>query len=153
MRISFSPDESGGRICMVAPEGDLDLFTAADVRDAIQDALRTPDTTHVIVDLDRVAFLACAGIGALVADRNTAVRLNRRYTVINQRPQPIRTLQLAGLLHPLDHCPEEDRRTGAPATRSDRHALVIVDASNEQPRGSSGAGRGHVRAFSGRRPS
>ena len=69
---------------------------------AIQDTLYVPCCVGVVVDLARVTFLDCAGIGALVAGRNSAVRQGRGYTVANPQRQVIRILGLTGVLTVLN---------------------------------------------------
>jgi hypothetical protein len=58
------------------------------------------------VDLARVTFLDCAGIGALVAGRNTAAGRGCGYTVVNPQRQVRRVLELTGVLTALTGPPQ-----------------------------------------------
>jgi hypothetical protein len=74
----------------------------------------------VVVDLSRVTFLDCAGIGALVAGRNTAVRRGHRYTVVNPQHQVRKVLELTGVFTALTgRHPQQAPETGR-AARSHR---------------------------------
>ncbi|MFJ8589630.1 lipid asymmetry maintenance protein MlaB [Streptomyces sp. NPDC093595] len=62
----------GRRQAMVTVTGELDIRTATDVRQALTAAATVYDET--VVDLSRLAFCDCAGLGALISARNTARR-------------------------------------------------------------------------------
>jgi anti-anti-sigma factor len=96
----------------LAPAGELDLRTAGPLHAAIQDALSVPHTVEVVIDLGRVTFLSCAGISALVAGRNTAVRQGQRYAVVNPQRHVRRVLQITGV---FGYSPSAD-----PAQRTDQ---------------------------------
>jgi anti-anti-sigma factor len=88
---------------------------------AIQDTLHTPDRIAVVVDLARVTFLDCAGIGALVVGRNTAVSRGQRYTVVNPQRQVRQVLELTGVFTVLTgRHPQPAPMTGR-AARSQRN--------------------------------
>jgi hypothetical protein len=55
----------------------------------------------VVIDLARVTFLDCAGIGTLVAGRNAAARRGCGYTVVNPQRKMRRVLELTGVLTAL----------------------------------------------------
>jgi hypothetical protein len=85
----------------------------------------------VVVDLARVTFLDCAGIGALVVGRNTAVSRGRGYAVVNPHREVRRVLQLTGVLTvltgPLQRAPAvrraaRSRRSGG--RREDRRVAA-----------------------------
>ena len=81
MRFSVPRRRRDDRVVTLSPAGEVDLGTAGALRTTIQDTLHTPHPVDVVVDLSEVTFLDCAGIGALVAGRNTAVRRGRGFTV------------------------------------------------------------------------
>ncbi|MER7577908.1 STAS domain-containing protein [Streptomyces sp. NPDC126514] len=64
--------EPGRRQAMVTVAGELDILTAPDVRQALTAAATVYEET--VVDLARLAFCDCAGLGALISARNTARR-------------------------------------------------------------------------------
>jgi anti-anti-sigma factor len=71
----------------VAVAGEIDLATAAVLRDRLLSVLRDEAPSMLGVDLAGVTFLDCTGINALVAVRNAAVRTGRQMRVTH--PQPI----------------------------------------------------------------
>jgi anti-anti-sigma factor len=100
MSFSLSRHQRDDRSVTLAPDGEVDLC----VVDALGSAIR--DTTgagrvDVVVDLARVTFLDCAGVGALVVGRNTARRRGCGYTVVNPQGQVRRVLELTGVLTAL----------------------------------------------------
>ena len=122
MRFSLTRRERGDRVVRLGPAGEVDVRSAGALRAAIQDTLRTSHVSAVVVDLGEVTFLDCAGIGALVAGRNTAVSQRRGYSVVNPQRHVRRVLDLTGVLTALVHQPEptQPTRQAARSTRSRR---------------------------------
>jgi len=81
----------------VAVSGEVDLATAEVLRDRLLDVLRDEAPTMLRVDLAAVTFLDCAGISALVAVHNAAVRTGRQMRVTHTQPIVRRVLDLTGL--------------------------------------------------------
>ena len=141
MNFSLTRRECSGRVVTLTPAGEVDLCCAGALRAAIQDTLRTPHPVDVVVDLGRVSFLDCAGIGALVAGRNTAVRRGRGYRVVNLQPLVRHVLDLTGVLTALTGSPDPAPPTGQPArsprTRRvavERRALPVADLAASHPK-------------------
>ena len=111
MRFSLTRRQRGDRAVRLGPAGEVDVRSAGALRAAIQDTLRTSHVSAVVVDLGEVTFLDCAGIGALVAGRNTAVSQRRGYSVINPQRHVRRVLDLTGVLTALVHQPEPTQPT------------------------------------------
>ena len=124
-------------VVTLAVTGEVDLRTAGPLRAAIQEALRTPQPVDVVVDLAAVTFLDCAGMGALVAGRNTAIRQRRRYTVTNPRGHVHRVLEITGLLPALTHGRNPAQRPPAPPAPRPP-ACPVGCSANRQVAGSSG---------------
>lgn len=101
MRFSLTRHHRDDGLVTLAPAGDVDLGAVDPLGSAIQDTLHTPDRIAVVVDLARVTFLDCAGIGALVAGRNTAVSRGCDYTVVNPQRQVRLVLELTGVFTAL----------------------------------------------------
>jgi anti-sigma B factor antagonist len=55
-----------GTCCVVTVQGDLDLFTAADLKDYLGGRIAAGQH-NLVVDLDAVEFLDSTGIGALIS--------------------------------------------------------------------------------------
>ncbi len=92
-----------GGVVRLTPIGEIDLANAGGLRDAIIDALSEPYATGVVVDLDKVDFLSCAGASALVAGRRAAVSGSRSYAVVNAHGVARKVLLVTGLLGRLAH--------------------------------------------------
>jgi anti-anti-sigma factor len=118
MDLSLTRRERAGRGVTLTPAGEVDLRCAGALRAAIQDALRMPHPVDVVVDLGRVTFLDCAGIGALVAGRNTAVGRGHGYRVVNLQPFVRHVLDLTGVLTALTSSAAPARPTGQPGRSS-----------------------------------
>jgi anti-anti-sigma factor len=112
MRFSVSRHRRDDGSVTLAPAGEVDLDAADALGSAIQDTIGT-DRVDVVVNLARVTFLDCAGIGALVVGRNTALSRGCGYTVINPQREVRRVLELTGVLtaltEPLQPAPAVDR--------------------------------------------
>jgi anti-anti-sigma factor len=101
MRFSLTRHHRDDGLVTLALAGDVDMDAVDTLGSALQDTLHTPDRIAVVVDLARVTFLDCAGIGALVVGRNTAVSRGHRYTVVNPQRQVRRVLELTGVFTAL----------------------------------------------------
>jgi anti-anti-sigma factor len=144
MGFSLTRRDRAGRGVTLTAGGEVDLCCAGVLCAAIQDALRTPHPVDVVVDLGRVTFLDCAGIGALVAGRNTAARRGRSYRVVNLQPPVRHVLDLTGVLTALTSSPNPAPPTGQPArsprARRDRRvaveqrALPVTDLAASHPK-------------------
>ena len=97
----------------VAVIGEVDLATATTLRDVLLRVLREPTRVLLDVDLGGVAFLDCAGVGALVAGRNAAVGAGRQLRISRPRPIVRRVLDLTGLLGVLTAPIDQPQPTGS----------------------------------------
>jgi anti-sigma B factor antagonist len=63
-----------GSAAVVTVTGELDLLTARELMTAVDETLKWPDLTGVVVDLTAVSFLGSSGLGTLaeLATRTTA---------------------------------------------------------------------------------
>jgi anti-anti-sigma factor len=88
------PSPSTARVAVI---GEVDVATAPALCDVLLDVLQ--EQTYVLLDVDLagVTFLDCAGVAALVAVRNAAVRAGRQLRVSHPRPIVGRVLGLTGL--------------------------------------------------------
>jgi anti-sigma B factor antagonist len=91
---------TGGRAVLVLT-GDVDMVNSPALGALICSVLQDPDVPWLIVDLDRVAFLDCTGVSTLMSGRAAALRLRKRYFVINQNGCVERVLRLTGALAAL----------------------------------------------------
>ncbi|MFF8847621.1 lipid asymmetry maintenance protein MlaB [Streptomyces sp. NPDC015127] len=68
--------DTGSRHALVTVAGELDILTVPDVRRALIAAVTVYE--EAVVDLSRIAFCDCAGLGALISGRNAARRRGTR---------------------------------------------------------------------------
>jgi anti-anti-sigma factor len=116
MRFSLTRHEREDGLVTVAPVGQVDLCAVGALGSAIQDATGN-GRVDVVIDLARATFLDCAGIGALIIGRNTAVSRGCGYTVVNPPREVRRVLELTGVLkaltEPAERLPAVGRAAGS----------------------------------------
>ncbi|TWF81749.1 anti-anti-sigma factor [Pseudonocardia hierapolitana] len=83
-----------GSAAVVTVTGELDLLTARELMKSVDETLRWPDLTGVVVDLTAVSFLGSSGLGTLaeLATRTTAPAGSGGYR--SQPPEPLPPLRL-----------------------------------------------------------
>ncbi|MDQ7905532.1 STAS domain-containing protein [Phytohabitans sp. ZYX-F-186] len=82
----------------LAVDGEIDLNTSGTLGHAITAAVSVEPRPHtVVVDLDRVRFCDCAGIGALLQGRTAARQAGITYHVVNAHGIVLRVLRLLDL--------------------------------------------------------
>jgi anti-anti-sigma factor len=87
--------ERQGDACVVRLGGELDLYNAAQVRDALNDACGgEPD--RVIVDLSEVEFVDSTALGVLIEAR-TRLNNRRAFLLAGPRLETRRALEMSGL--------------------------------------------------------
>jgi anti-sigma B factor antagonist len=79
-------------IPVVAPLGDLDLASAREVRNVLEQAIE--ESRHAVVDLSRTTFLDSSGVGALVMAGNLARDCGGWLRLAGPRDEVLRVLDL-----------------------------------------------------------
>ncbi|WP_460916165.1 STAS domain-containing protein [Plantactinospora veratri] len=82
----------------VGVAGEIDLATAPVLRDKLLTLLWDQTPTVLLVDFAGVAFLDCAGIGALLAVRNAAGEAGCEMRIVDPQPFVRRVLEVTELL-------------------------------------------------------
>ncbi|HEX6360473.1 STAS domain-containing protein [Actinophytocola sp.] len=85
----------------VHPVGEIDLYTAPALRDALADTDRR-EVPNVMVDLSQVHFLALIGIQVLQAAGERKAEANRRLVVVASTPNVQRVLSLTDVAADLE---------------------------------------------------
>jgi anti-sigma B factor antagonist len=93
-------------VVVVRPTGDLDAYTAPELRSRLQGVTGT-DTRIVVVDLSGVTFIDSAGLGALVGAHRRMREAGGVLRIVQPPPLVGRAFELTGLNEVLDLC--EDR--------------------------------------------
>jgi anti-sigma B factor antagonist len=87
-------------------DGELDMATAAPVREELQHAL-AGDCSGILLDLRRLGFLDSTGIHALVEAHERCTGSGRSFQILLAPGHVHRVLQVSGMLTVLDHMTEE----------------------------------------------
>jgi anti-sigma B factor antagonist len=87
---------SRGTVLTVSPAGEIDFVTAPVLRSALLNCLRPP-CRQVIVDLDGLTFLSCAGLTVLAEAHHLAQADGIDFTLRGGHRAVLRPLQLTGL--------------------------------------------------------
>ncbi|WIM99460.1 STAS domain-containing protein [Actinoplanes oblitus] len=95
---AVSKHDEGAGFIRLAVRGEIDDEVSEVLAQIIGNAAAQPGVAVVIVDLERVPFLAAAGIRALLEGRAAALAHGRSYQVVNARGVVHGVLSTAGLL-------------------------------------------------------
>lgn len=88
----FSRGRASDGAVRLTLSGELDIYTAPRLREAIEAILIEPTATGLMVDVARLDYIDCAGISALIAGRRLARQHGNRFAVVNTRGQVRRVL-------------------------------------------------------------
>jgi anti-sigma B factor antagonist len=91
-----------GHGVLVSVQGELDMATAPAFRSAVDGLEEMGRAAEVTIDLSQLVFIDAAGVGALVRVRNAVTGAGGRLRVRSPRPNILRVLELAGVVHLLD---------------------------------------------------
>ncbi|MDU2066819.1 MAG: anti-sigma factor antagonist [Sporomusaceae bacterium] len=83
---------------VVRLEGELDLLTVKDFRDAVDSFLNSRKGSQLILNLSGLTFIDSSGIGALLGRYKKAQLLGGCVAVTNVQPQVRRILECSGLV-------------------------------------------------------
>jgi anti-anti-sigma factor len=116
-----------GRV-QLSVTGVIDLHCRDELRNRLIAMIAIDHVDDLVVDLDRVEFLDCSGIGALVDGRNAADAAGRRFQLQNPRGMVATILQLTGTFAAADvanaSLGETSRSTTNPSHGPSRPAKV-----------------------------
>jgi anti-anti-sigma factor len=96
---SYSIERARRGVVIVSVTGELDAYTAPKIRGGIRAAMTAPDTSQVQVDLADVSFMDSSGVNALIRCRAEAEPRGILLVVANPQPQPLKVLDILGLIH------------------------------------------------------
>jgi anti-anti-sigma factor len=95
---AVSKHDEGAGIVRLAVRGEIDDEVSDALAEIIANAAAQPGVTVLVIDLERVPFLAAAGIRALLEGRAAALQHARSYQVVNARGVVHGVLATTGLL-------------------------------------------------------
>lgn len=89
-------DEHG--ITVIAVRGELDLFTAPELRERLRERIDDPEPADdVVVDLSGCAFVDASGCQALLRAARQLTAVGRRLAIVNTDPANTRIFTVMGL--------------------------------------------------------
>ncbi len=83
---------------IVTVAGELDLYTAPDLREAISGLIRE-GTYHLVTDLTRVEFLDSTGLGVLVSARKKIIAHDGSLQLVCNQDRLLKLFRLTGLIN------------------------------------------------------
>jgi anti-sigma B factor antagonist len=88
-------EDRGGGIAVVSVQGEVDLFTAPELKTAAQRAI-DDGATRLVVDLTATRFLDSTALGVLIG-LVKRVRPDGDVVIVNTEPSTTKTLAITGL--------------------------------------------------------
>jgi anti-sigma B factor antagonist len=86
-----------GEVVVIAVRGELDLFTAPELRDLLRDHADGDPPPHVVADLSGCTFVDASGCQVLLRAARRLASLQRRLAIVNTNPGTARILSVMGL--------------------------------------------------------
>jgi anti-sigma B factor antagonist len=98
MKFDFSleTEAAGPERSVIAVAGEIDIFTAPDLRAAVVAAI-DGGTRELVIDLSDVHFLDSTALGVLIGTLKRLRTLGGRLVVVNSEPTTARTFEITGL--------------------------------------------------------
>jgi anti-anti-sigma factor len=105
---AFSHSRGSDGTVRLTVSGEVDIYAAPLVREAIESILADPSTTDLMVDVADVDYIDCSAVSALITGRRLAQQHGIRFAVANPHGQVLRVLtvlRLDQVLAPgMQHC-------------------------------------------------
>lgn len=86
-----------GDAVVLSVTGDIDVQTAAELRDALADIADAGPSGDVVVDLGGVDFLDSSGLGVMVGAGKRLDAGTRRFSIVCDKPHLLRVFQITRL--------------------------------------------------------
>ena len=89
--------EFTGTVLRIKLRGEIDHHSAAAVRTAIDDMIRSKRPSELIIDMSAVDFMDSSGLGLIMGRYNTIKEIGGSVTVADPTPATEKIMRLAGL--------------------------------------------------------
>lgn len=89
--------EFTGTILKIKLRGEIDHHSAAAVRTAIDDMIRTRRPQELVIDMSAVDFMDSSGLGLIMGRYNTIKEIGGGVTITDPNPATEKIMRLAGL--------------------------------------------------------
>jgi anti-sigma B factor antagonist len=83
-------------VALVAVRGEIDLFTAPELKTALGEAIEG-GKTRIVVDLEETTFLDSTALGVLIGTVKRLRSRDGRMTIVNVDPNIAKTFEITGL--------------------------------------------------------
>lgn len=105
----------GERTCVVTVTGELDVATAPDLNQTIQEVF-TSAPERLVMDLDAVSFLDSTGLGVLVSAHQRMSACAGQFVVVCDNRIPLRVMEITALTRVFAFAPSVDEAVAFPDT-------------------------------------
>lgn len=92
----ITQEHEGDGPTVVAVSGEIDIFTAPELKAALSAAIES-GATEVVVDLSETRFLDSSALGVLIGVVKKLRHVDGHLTVVNTEPSTARTFEITGL--------------------------------------------------------
>lgn len=93
---ALSTETTPDGVHIVAIRGEVDIFTAPDLRKEVVDAIEN-GIRRLVVDLTETRFVDSTGLGVLIGALRRLRPLDGRLVVVNTEPTTAKTFEITGL--------------------------------------------------------
>ena len=110
MELDIRSERSDG-ICVLSLEGEVDVYTAPRLKEALINELES-GCTYVLVDLENVGFIDSSGLGVLVGGLRRAKEKGGSIRLVCTRDSILKVFRITGLdkVFPIFSDPAEARQ-------------------------------------------
>ena len=98
---SLSTEDAGPERKVIAVAGEIDIFTAPELRAAVVDAIDA-GARGLVIDLSDTSFLDSTALGVLIGALKRLRTLGGRLVIVNREPTTARTFEITGLDQTLE---------------------------------------------------
>jgi anti-sigma B factor antagonist len=110
--LTSEPIDADGGIVAVAVSGEIDLFTAPELKTAIADAV-DGGSTRIVVDLTETTFLDSTALGVLIGAVKRLRSTDGALSIVNTDATIAKTFEITGLDQIFTICPTRDEAVEA----------------------------------------
>jgi anti-sigma B factor antagonist len=110
--LTSEPIDADGGVVAVAVSGEIDLFTAPELKAAIADAV-DGGSTRIVVDLTQTTFLDSTALGVLIGAVKRLRSSEGALSIVNTDATIAKTFEITGLDQIFTICPTRDEAVEA----------------------------------------
>jgi anti-sigma B factor antagonist len=96
MRLAIETEEFAPRVCVVAPTGELDLYTCPEFESELTRVISN-GADHVVVDLTQTTFIDSTALGVLLGALESLRARDGRLSLVSADETTLRVFEVTGL--------------------------------------------------------